>query len=335
MAEENEEIKLPTWFEAIRAHFFTVVIFGIGWGLAVAGDGPLDESTNFKLTILETTALISFGIQIVAFVFAFAAQTEKFYDFTGTITYLTCTWYTFGAGLRASDSSEVAARPVIVSVLVTVWALRLGSFLVKRIRADKKDGRFDALKPSFALFLMTWMLQGLWVFLTAYAVYIINVEASSSGTGLVASDYVGLLIWLAGFALEVTADEQKKYWRSKPENKGQFINYGLWYYSRHPNYFGEMTLWFGIFVMSLEVLDGSQYCAVLSPIFVFCLLNFISGVPLLENRADKKFADNAAYWEYKRNTSVLIPLPKGWGGNKSAGPKLEREGSAPIDLETR
>jgi len=328
---EDKTVGPRTYGEAVGAHFVSVLTYGIGYGLAVA-KSPDDDITNGKTTIVETVLIISFAIQILAFIPAFAFQTEKFYDLTGSITYLTCTWYSFYAGGRISSDFQLGTRSIIVSILVTIWGLRLGSFLFRRVLRDSKDGRFDELKPSFALFFMTWMLQGLWVFLTAYAVYIINAESTTESNTLAVTDYVGLCIWISGFTIEVVSDHQKSYWRTLPENKGQFINYGLWYYSRHPNYFGEMVLWWGVFVMSLEVLEGTQYCAVISPIFVFCLIYFVSGVRMLEKRSDEKFADNDAYWEYKRNTHVLIPLPKGWGGKKNASPPTGDTGSAEASL---
>lgn len=320
-AEENQ-IEPTTWPKAIGAHVVSILTIGIAWALAYGAQTPEDKNFDGKITVVESVAVISFAIQIVAFIPAFIFQTEKFYDLTGSITYLTLTWYSFFSGAQDGDKIKIGTRALITSIFVSLWALRLGSFLFRRVLKDKKDGRFDSIKPSFALFLMTWCIQGLWCFLTAYTVFIINAESLTESNTLVASDYVGIVVWVFGWAVEIVSDNQKSYWRSLPENKGQFINYGLWYYSRHPNYFGEMTLWWGIFFISLEVLDKSQYLAILSPIFVFCLIYFVSGVGMLEKRADEKFGDRDDYWEYKRNTSCLIPLPKGWGGAKNAGPQV-------------
>jgi len=308
---------------SLKFYAVSIFIFGLGWLLAWGAQGPSDPFFGEHISVVEAVLIYSFAIQFAAFIPAYIFQTEKFYDLTGSITYLTLTWYSFCSGASVvSGSFTVYPRSMIATICVTLWALRLGSFLFLRVLRDGKDGRFDEIKPNFARFLMVWCIQGLWVFLTAYAVFIINADSVTKGKkNLGATDYIGLLIWIIGFGIEIVADNQKKWWASQAENKGNFINYGLWYYSRHPNYFGEMTLWWGMFFLSIEVLENSQWLAVLSPIFVFLLINFVSGVPLLEKRADEKFASNEAYWEYKRNTSCLIPLPKGWLGAKNAGPK--------------
>ena len=120
---------------------------------------------------------------------------------------------------------------------------------------------------------------------------------------------VGTLIWILGFSIEVIADNQKSKFRSNPDNKDKFITTGIWSWSRHPNYFGEILLWIGITVIAFPVLQGWQFITLISPIFIIILLTQISGVRLLELRGKKKWGDNEEYKNYIRNTSVLIPLP--------------------------
>lgn len=283
-----------------------VVVWGVAIGLTYLGAGR-DDPFVPKLTILQMAIVLSFGINLLVFVHAYVFQTERFFDLTGSLTYLTCTWYTFSAGYK-SKSGPVSLRPTIASILVTIWAVRLGSFLFRRILRDGKDGRFDEIKPNFLRFLNVWNIQALWVFVTAYAVLIANATTSERGLGPL--DYVGLAIWVLGMGIEALADHQKSVWRENPANKGKFIEYGLWYYSRHPNYCGEFTLWTGMFLFCASSFEGTQWAAVLSLVFVFCLLNFVSGVPLLEKRADEKWGGQPDYENYKATTSVFFILPK-------------------------
>ena len=203
---------------------------------------------------------------------------------------------------------------------------RLGSFLFTRIKKDGKDGRFDDIKITPPRFFAAWTIQGVWVLLTALPVFTVNAMSSTKDLGV--NDYIGWAIWVLGFALEVISDNQKGAFAANPANKGQFINEGLWYYSRHPNYFGEMTLWLGQFVAATSVISGSQYCLVISPLFVVFLLCEISGLPTLEARRDEKFKGNAEYELFKANTSILIPWFKGSKTEKDAAMLLQPEGAA-------
>ena len=118
---------------------------------------------------------------------------------------------------------------------------------------------------------------------------------------------IGFLIWSCGFVIEVVADIQKSRFNANPENKGKFIQTGLWSRSRHPNYFGEIILWFGVTMIALPVLQGWQWVALISPVFVTILITRISGIPLLEKKADKKWGGHEDYQIYKQKTPVLIP----------------------------
>ncbi|MEM7002066.1 MAG: DUF1295 domain-containing protein, partial [Pseudomonadota bacterium] len=145
----------------------------------------------------------------------------------------------------------------------------------------------------------------------------VYITASCALAALTASTKVGvdgfliagLVLWLAGFAIEVVADNQKSAFRTDPINEGQFIRTGLWAWSRHPNYFGEILLWCGIALMAWPVLSGWQLATLISPLFVVVLLTRISGVNLLERRADKEWGADQAYQEYKQNTPVLVLRP--------------------------
>jgi steroid 5-alpha reductase family enzyme len=195
----------------------------------------------------------------------------------------------------------------LVLVLVVIWALRLGLFLLRRVHRSGKDVRFDDIKPSFNRFLMTWTLQGLWVALTLAAALAIITTQVRRSPGIFA--YTGLGLWLLGISLEALADYQKSRFRSDPANKGKFIDTGLWSWSRHPNYFGEILLWTGVAIIAAPVLRGWQWVTIISPVFVALLLTRISGIPILEKRANEKWGGRQDYETYRRETSVLIPRP--------------------------
>ncbi|MBN1119552.1 MAG: DUF1295 domain-containing protein [Anaerolineae bacterium] len=245
---------------------------------------------------------LAFLIQWVVFIPSFIAQTEKFFDLTGSLTYITV------IVIAVLLSPSAGARSYLLLALVVIWATRLGSFLFRRILKAGADERFDDLKPSFPRFLMTWTLQGLWVSFTLAAA-LAAITTGSRSTGLDVFAIIGLIVWLAGFGIEVIADAQKSRFRAKPDNKGRFIDSGLWAWSRHPNYFGEIVLWVGVAIIAFPALRGWQYVTLISPVFVALLLTRISGVPLLEARADEKWGGQADYEAYKAQTSILIPLP--------------------------
>ena len=174
-----------------------------------------------------------------------------------------------------------------------------------RIRADKEDVRFRSIKPHFLRFLLTWTLQGLWVYIT-FAAGLAALTSSAPGD-LGAFTLAGCVLWLLGFGIEVIADRQKRQFRRDPRNRGRFIHSGLWRYSRHPNYFGEIVLWVGIAVIAYPMLAGWQYLTLVSPLFVYLLLTRISGVNLLEAQGKKRWGDDEDYQAYCRRTPVLVP----------------------------
>jgi len=202
-----------------------------------------------------------------------------------------------------SLSRSLLVLYLLVAAAVILWALRLGSFLFLRIRKDGKDGRFDEIKQSPARFLVAWSLQGMWVFLTALSALI--VLTASTPDGLMWTDALGFGMWALGFAVEVVADRQKSAFRARPESAGRWIDEGLWSRSRHPNYFGEILLWTGILVVGAGSFEGWQWLGVLSPLFVTLLLTRVSGIPMVEGRADARWGDDPAYQAYKQETPVL------------------------------
>ncbi len=252
-------------------------------------------------------AALAFAVQWIAFVPAYVKQTERFYDLVGSLTYMLVT------GLALLASPSVDARSAILGALIFVWAARLGGFLFRRIQAAGSDSRFDDIKPSASRFFVAWTLQGLWVFLTLCAALAAITSLRPAALGVL--DGVGLSIWVAGFSIEVIADRQKS--RFRDAHPGRFVNTGLWAWSQHPNYFGEIVLWSGIAVMAASTLHGWQWVTLISPFFVAFLLTQVSGIPMLDQRAKERWGDDPRYARYREQTPVLIPRPPRRSGSNA------------------
>jgi len=279
-----------------------ISIFLFSLALLIGYSGSLDGPSIFGYPGLMLIATVGFLIHWLVFIPSYLFKTEKYYDITGTIAYLVMT------ALAVFSADELNLRSQVVAVLIVVWALRLGLFLFVRVFQVGEDKRFHEVKKSFLRFLVWFSMSALWVFLTtANALTLIL-----NNYPLIDDSYflIGLMIWLIGFAFEVTADEQKKRFRNNPNNKGQFIRTGLWSISRHPNYFGEILIWVGMAIISFPVLSGWQYTTLVSPLFVTLLLTRVSGINLLEASSDKNWGDMESYQQYKQQTSVLVPFIK-------------------------
>jgi len=274
-----------------------VIVILVGIGVALAGSQG--GSRAFGVPVFALAIGWAFLVQWLVFIPSFLGKSEKFFDLTGSIIYTSAV---IGSVLL---SETIDARSILLMVLVIIWAGRLGTFLFLRVKKAGKDARFDELKVSFFRFLQTWTLQGLWVSLTLAAALAAITTANRKELGIFA--LIGTLIWVVGFAFEAVADAQKNRFRAVPENKGKFIRTGLWSRSRHPNYFGEIVLWIGVAIIALPVLQGWQWVTLISPVFVTLLLTRVSGIPLLEKRADAKWGGQEDYETYKKNTPVLIP----------------------------
>ena len=275
---------------------------GIALGTVVAWAGGTGSLSAGSLSAFALCGIVAFVVNWIVFVPSYLAQTEHYYDLTGSLTYLTLTFFSLAITGRFTEPAAL-----LVAGCVTIWAVRLGSFLFRRVRADGSDGRFDTIKPDFLRFLMAWTLQGAWVFVTYACGLAIITSATPAPIGFWA--LLGAGLWAAGFGIEVTADRQKSAFRADPTNDGRFITSGLWAWSRHPNYFGEILLWIGIAVMSVPVLQGWQWATWVSPLWVMFLLTRVSGIPLLEARGKKRWGQDPDYRAYLERTPVLIPRP--------------------------
>ncbi|XP_050215487.1 uncharacterized protein LOC126666690 isoform X2 [Mercurialis annua] len=250
---------------------------------------------------LALTGIVTVGYQLLFFIITVLLKFDKVTDFAGSTNFvilalltliLKGTWY---------------FRQVVLSLLVVVWGLRLGLFLLMRICQWGEDRRFDKMRANLGRLAVFWILQAVWVWTVSLPLTVVN--ASDINPSVENRDIIGWIMWSVGLAIEATADQQKLAFKNSTENREKWCNVGLWKYTRHPNYFGELLLWWGIFVASTPVLQALEWLAILGPFFLTLLLLFLSGLPLLEDSADKKYSNVAAYRVYKRTTSPLFPLP--------------------------
>ena len=281
---------------AILVILLLVCIAGaVGWA------GSHNGTTVGGVPLFLLGGLSTFALNWLTFIPAYLKQTERFFDLTGSGSCLAI------LALVLTFQANLGLRDCLLASMVGLWTTRLGWFLVKRIRQNHFDRRFDSLKPDFAKFLMAWTLQGFWVFLTLACAL-----AAMTGTQNAPMDrlgWTGVAFWAAGFLIEVVADQQKRKFRSVSGNQDRFITQGLWAWSRHPNYFGEIALWFGVALLAVAELASWQLATLISPLFVFILLTRVSGVPLLESHADVKWGPEPAYQAYKERTPVLFLRP--------------------------
>ncbi|MDG2276855.1 MAG: DUF1295 domain-containing protein [Pseudomonadales bacterium] len=253
------------------------------------------------LSLFVLLMFLSFGVNWLMFIHSWLNRSEKLFDLVGSITFVLVTL------LALVVSGNFDLRALLISAAIIVWALRLGPFLHGRIVKSGEDRRFRYIKQSFTWLLMTWTMQANWVFVTAACGL-----AALTSSKVAPPDwtlFVGFSVWCFGFAVEVIADRQKSAFKADPNNDGRFIQSGLWAWSRHPNYFGEILLWAGVALMAVPALLGNQMFTLVAPLFVIAQLTLISGVPLLERRADKIWGDEAAYQKYKRQTPALMLWP--------------------------
>ena len=254
-----------------------------------------------KIELVNYAIILSFLFQWTLFIPAYLLQTEKFFDISGSINFIVITAYIYYNSFLEYGFN---LGNLILSLLIVIWAIRLGSFLFFRIKKDGEDKRFREIKPSPTKFFMTWTLQGTWVSICSLCA----ITGMSSDKGMIINTLfcLGLVIFIFGFTIEVIADYQKTKFRKNPKNKNNFITSGLWSYSRHPNYLGEISLWTGIAIISFSSLSDWQYVSLISPIFIYILLVHISGINFLESSSNKKWGHLKAYKEYIKKTPKLL-----------------------------
>ncbi len=247
------------------------------------------------------TFALSLGINLLFFIVAFALKTDKFTDFTYGITFIILALF-----LNFTNQTYFPIQ-ILITLMIIIWAIRLISYLVIRILRIKKDSRFDDKRENLLSFLQFWVFQGIAVWIIMLPAILILTQSDSIPVSSIM--IMGMIVWLMGLLLESIADGQKFKFKSNPKNKDMWIQSGLWKYSRHPNYFGEMLVWWGIYLIVMPTLQGLAWLTIIGPIFITYILMFVSGIPLLEKKYDQKYVENVKYQEYRRKTSLLIPLP--------------------------
>lgn len=277
------------------------ILIAIAVGVTISWAGSDGGDRIGVVPVFALCGFLAFAINWLVFVPSAIAQTEHYYDLVGGITYITVTI------VAVLLSTELDLRSAIVAGMVLAWSFRLATFLFLRISKAGKDSRFDIIKTRPVSFLVAWTIQGLWVLLTAAAALAVITGGNRESLGVIG--YVGIATWLSGFVIEVVSDRQKSKFKADPANQGKFIDDGLWAWSRHPNYFGEIVIWVGMAIIALPVLQGLQWATLISPVFVVFLLTRVSGIPMLEQAADDRWGGQDDYEEYKRNTPALIPRP--------------------------
>ncbi len=243
---------------------------------------------------------ISLLIQLLFFAFAALKKTDVVTDLSYGLTFIILAVYAY-----VYHSSHQLYQLLAV-ILVALWGLRLAGYLFARILIIKKDYRFDGVREHFWQFAKFWLLQALSVWVILLPILALLVWGPENPTTLMMP--LGLLIWAVGLGIETTADIQKFMFKLRPENGGRWTDIGLWKKARHPNYFGEMTVWWGLFLYSAGALSGWQWLTVIGPVFITGLLLFVTGVPPLEKSYQKRFGKNKDYQAYKRSTRLLVPV---------------------------
>ena len=274
---------------SLKELFFALFAFTLSFSVAYI--------TEIK--IVKDAVLIAFLIQWALFIPAYIFQTEKFYDLSGSLTYISVVSFCFYSNY---ESSRINLGNIIISSLIIMWAVRLGSFLFIRIKKAGEDIRFREIKKSPSRFFMTWTLQGMWVSLCSACA----LAGIANGIEINSYFYIGIIVFIIGFTAEIIADNQKSKFRKDPNNRDKFISSGLWKHSRHPNYLGEITLWLGISIISFSSLAGWQLITLISPIFTYLLLVYVSGIRILDYNGNKKWGHLDSYKDYRKNTPRLI-----------------------------
>jgi steroid 5-alpha reductase family enzyme len=252
---------------------------------------------NYYLTL----GLVLFVYMSLWFVVSLIKKRNDVADVAWGIGFVLLTWVSYFL------SGDFGMRGLLVGLLVSVWGLRLAWHIHRRNKGKAEDYRYLAWRQEWGKwfylrsYMQVYLLQGLFLFLIVLPVLLINKNAEVPFALL---DFVGLSVWLVGFYFEAVGDAQLRRFVQDPANKGKLMQSGLWAYTRHPNYFGEVTQWWGIWLLALSVPSG--LIGIVGPITITFLILKVSGIPMLE----KKMAENPEFAEYKRKTSVFIPLPR-------------------------
>lgn len=267
-------------------------------GMVTNGCGVIILGVVSYFLGLQTYVLIALGLQYAVFLFhGLPMRSEKFYDLSGSFTHLALVFTSL-----VSERRERSPRQLFAAVAAVLWMTRLGTYLYSRILKDGKDERFDRLKPVWLSFMGAWTLQAVWVTLIEMPVVLLNSHDDLAATTNL--DLAAMACWVIGYIVEATADTQKQAFRNIPSNRSKYITTGLWRYSRHPNYFGEILMWSSLAVLASM---AGLHAAWLSPLFTVLLLTKVSGVPMVEKAGLEKWGNDPAYMHYMEKTSCIVP----------------------------
>ena len=254
------------------------------------------------ISIILQSLLISLLIQVFFFIIASTNKTDKVTDLSYGLTFILIAIISF------ARSTQNLAHWLLLA-MISLWGVRLAGYLFMRIVKIKKDSRFDQIRNSWVEFGKFWLLQALAVWIITLPAVLFFAQVDASLLSLIS--ILGLITWLTGLLIEAIADQQKFNFKNQPENKDKWTDVGLWQYARHPNYFGEMLCWWGVFLFCTPAFSGWQFASIVGPVFITCLLLFVSGVPLLEKRYAKKYGKNKEYRQYVKRTRLLVPVGRG------------------------
>ncbi|MFM2357682.1 MAG: hypothetical protein RJA61_419 [Candidatus Parcubacteria bacterium] len=248
-----------------------------------------------------TLAIVLFVYMSTWFVLSLIKKRNDVADVAWGLGFILITWVSFFI------SDDFGVRGILVGILVSVWGLRLAWHIHARNKGKTEDYRYLAWRNEWGKwfyirsYFQVYILQGILLFLIVFPILFIN---RSVGPTLGLLDLFGVVVWIVGFYFEAVGDAQLARFIKNPANKGRLMQSGLWAYTRHPNYFGEVTQWWGLWMIALSVPNG--WLGIIGPITITFLLLKVSGIPMLE----KKMEENPDFAEYKRRTSVFIPLPR-------------------------
>jgi steroid 5-alpha reductase family enzyme len=251
---------------------------------------------NYYLSI----AIVLFGYMTIWFVISLIKKRNDLADIAWGLGFIILAWISlFFSGIPT-------VRGFLVNILVTIWGVRLAWHVYRRNRGKPEDYRYAVWRKEWEKWFIVrsyfqiYLLQGIFLFLIVLPILFIN---HGIGESLGIFDLVGILVWITGFYFESTGDAELARFIRDPSNKGKIMQGGLWRYTRHPNYFGEVTQWWGIFIIALSIPYG--IFTIIGPLTITFLILFVSGIPMLE----KKYSGRPDFEAYKHRTSVFFPLP--------------------------
>lgn len=257
----------------------------------------------FSTQPIIASLLLSIAVNLLFFSIAFILKTDKVTDLSYSLSFIL-----IAPLLLFSNGFKYSLQQLLFTFAIVIWGVRLGTYLFTRILITKTDSRFDDKRNNPQKLISFWILQiiAVWIIMIPSSLYLTSRQINRPGF----LTYAGFAIFALGLIVETISDYQKFVFKKEKKNKNRWIDSGLWTFSRHPNYFGEMLVWWGLFIVTLPFLSGLKLISIVGPVFITILLLFVSGIPLLEKSAEKKYGTNPAYIDYKNSSRILFPFPR-------------------------